>query len=333
MNFKKSDRRLPFEKREYEVIVKREEETNPNFGFFPEERPVSYLLDYGYVNLDKPSGPTSHVVSDYVKKILNVKKAGHSGTLDPKVTGVLPIGLNKGSKLNYLMLKAGKEYVGVLHLHDNVSDEKLQEAFNHFTGKIKQLPPVKSAVRRRWRERTVYYFDILEREGKKVLFVAGVEAGTYIRKLCHDIGEYLKVGAHMGDLRRTKAGSFNEKNSVILQDLREAYTIYKNENDDSILKKFLSQPEEAVKHVKKIYVSDSSVNSITHGSYLAIPGVVKFDSDIKRHDIVAMMTLKNEIIGYGKSLMDAKDIKRRTKGAVIVTDSIIMPQNLYPKRI
>ncbi len=328
-----SERKLPFEKREYEIIIKREEETNPNYGYFLEERPIEYLLEHGYVNIDKPSGPTSHIVSDYTKKILNVKKAGHSGTLDPKVTGVLPIGLNKGSKLNYLMLKAGKEYIGVLHLHENVPQKKLEEAFKKFTGKIKQLPPVKSAVRRRWRERTVYYLDILERQEKKVLFIAGVEAGTYIRKLCHDIGEYLKVGAHMGDLRRTKAGSFNEKTLTTLQDLKDSYTLYKNEGEEKFLRKKLLNPEEAVKHIKKIYVSDSSVNSITHGSYLALPGVVKFDSDIKRHDIVAMMTLKNEIIGYGKSLMDAKDIKRRTKGAVIVTDSIIMPQNLYPKKV
>ena len=328
---KDEHRLLPYEKRQFEVIIKREEATSLDFGKHPDDYTAADLLKQGFVCLDKPPGPTSHQAADFVKRIVEAGKAGHSGTLDPKVTGVLAIGLNKSAKLNYLLLKSGKEYVGVMHLHSKVDDEKLAMAFKHFTGTIKQIPPIKSAVRRQLRERKVYYFDILERKDNAVLFRAGVEAGTYIRKLCHDVGQYLRVGAHMGDLRRTKAGSFSENESVILQDLREAYTLYKKDGNDEMLKKFLKHPKEAVKHIPKIYVLDKAVRSVCNGAYLAVPGIAKFDSDLKKGDDAIIMTLKDEVIGYGKSRMNADMLKNAKKGLVVDTDAIIMDNDTYPK--
>src|SRR3989344_4634623 len=182
--------KLPFE-RERNVIVREEAETDPKHGKIPEERTVEENLDFGILNLNKLQGPTSHQVSDYVKKILKVKRAGHSGTLDPNVTGVLPIALNRGTRVLKTLLKAGKEYICLMHLHDDISEDKIRKAAIKLIGKIIQKPPVRSAVKRVERTREVYYLEILEIDGKDVLFKVGCEAGTYIRTLCIQIGREL----------------------------------------------------------------------------------------------------------------------------------------------
>ena len=176
--------KLPFEERKYEVLIKRKAGTDGKYGVFPDKRPLSELINYGIINLNKPSGPTSHQVADYVKKILNLSKVGHSGTLDPKVTGVLPIALGRGTKVLQCLLKAGKEYVCLMHLHKEINQSKIHKCVKNFVGEIEQIPPIKSAVKRIKRKRNVYYFEIMEIEGKDVLFRIGCEAGTYIRKLC-----------------------------------------------------------------------------------------------------------------------------------------------------
>ena len=216
---------LPFERSESVVLKKRGSESSSKYGVLPEKRKTEELISYGIVNIDKPSGPSSHQVSDYVKKILGIGKAGHSGTLDPKVTGSLPVALGRGTRVVQALLVAGKEYVGIMHLHKEVDDALLAETCSHFVGKIDQLPPVKSSIKRRLRQRKVYYFEILDRMGKDVMFKAGVQAGTYIRKLVHDIGERLGCGAHMHELRRTKAGPFSEDTMVTLQELSDALNI------------------------------------------------------------------------------------------------------------
>ena len=149
---------------EREVLVKKETETDWNYGSDPNKRDIKELINYGIINLNKPSGPTSHQVSDYVQKILGIKKSGHSGTLDPKVTGVLPIALGKATRIVQALLKLGKEYVCLMYLHRPVSEKDIRENVKKFIGKINQLPPIKSAVKRRLRTREIYSFDVLEIE-------------------------------------------------------------------------------------------------------------------------------------------------------------------------
>src|SRR3989338_6108317 len=165
------------------------------YGKAPEERTIPELLKSGIVNIDKLKGPTSHEVADDVQKILHIKKAGHSGTLDPAVTGVQPVALEKASRITFFLLTAPKEYVGIMHLHKDVEEAALREAIKKFTGKIQQLPPVKSAVKRVERTREIYEFEILEIKNRDVLFRVKCQAGTYIRKICSDMGKELG-GAH-----------------------------------------------------------------------------------------------------------------------------------------
>ncbi|MBW2965750.1 RNA-guided pseudouridylation complex pseudouridine synthase subunit Cbf5 [Candidatus Woesearchaeota archaeon] len=324
--------KLPFEKVKREILTKKQAETDPKIGQDPNKRDAEELIEYGIINLDKPKGPTSHQVSDYVQKILEIKKSGHSGTLDPGVTGVLPIALGSATRIVQALLKAGKEYVGIMHLHKEVSEQALKKVIKQFTGKIKQKPPLKSAVKRVERFREIYYFEILEIDKKDVLFKVGCEAGTYIRKLIHDLGKSLGVGAHMAELRRTKAGPFSEDdNLVTLQDLSDAFYFWKNENNEKFVRYCIQPIETAVEHLPKIWVFDTTVNSLCHGSDLKIPGISKLESGIEPDQAVAVMTLKNELIAIGTSKLTSKKMIEEEKGVAVLIHKVFMEPDLYPK--
>ncbi|MFH1585421.1 MAG: RNA-guided pseudouridylation complex pseudouridine synthase subunit Cbf5 [archaeon] len=186
-----------------------------NIKTFKQKKSTQELLEFGIINIDKPSGPTSFNISDHVRKILNLRKTSHFGTLDPKVTGVLPIALNRACKLTGYFLGEDKEYVGVMRIHEDISLNKIKKAIKEkFTGKITQLPPVKSRVKRQERQRLIKSFELLEKDGQNILFKTEVQGGTYIRKLIHDLGEELGIGAHMLELRRIRAGIFSEEGDL-----------------------------------------------------------------------------------------------------------------------
>ena len=294
------------------------------YGKVPKERTPKELIKSGIVNLDKPKGPTSHQVSDYVQKVLHIKKAGHSGTLDPQVTGVQPIALGKATRITQFLLTAAKEYVGIMHLHKEVDEKLLRETVQKFIGKIKQLPPVKSAVKRVERIREIYQFEILEIKKQDVLFRVKCQAGTYIRKLCHDLGKELKVGAHMAELRRTQAGPFTEEdNLVTLNDLQDAYHFYKEENNSEFLAHCLQPVENAVKYLPKCWILDTTIESLSHGRDLAIPGISKLEN-FKKAEIVAVLTLKGELVAVGEALMSAVEINTKEKGLAVKIKKVFM---------
>jgi len=324
------EEKLPFEKIEREIITKRESETDKRYGKKPDERTIKELFDYGVININKPDGPTSHQVSDYVQKILGIAKAGHSGTLDPRVTGALPLALGKATRIVQTLLKSGKEYVCIMHLHKEVSQSKIQKTAKGFIGKIKQIPPLKSAVKRQERTREIYYINIYEIEGKDVLFKVGCEAGTYIRKLVHDWGKKIGVGAHMQELIRTKAGPFTDKDRVTLHDLKDAYEIYKEGNEE-LLRKIIHPMERGVDHIPKVWAIDTAVDTLCHGADLSIPGISKLHSKIEKDDIVAVMTLKGELICLGTSRMKTEEIIKQEKGIAVTTKKVFMEPSTYPK--
>jgi H/ACA ribonucleoprotein complex subunit 4 len=321
--------KLPFEKTKREVLVRKEADTNPGTGEIPEKRTVERLIDFGVINIDKPKGPTSHQVSEFVQKILGLKKAGHSGSLDPAVTGVLPVALGSATRIVQTLLPSGKEYVCIMHLHQEIDEKTIRKVMKSFVGKIMQKPPIKSAVKRVEREREIYYIEILEIDGKDILFVVGCEAGTYIRKLCHDMGKTFGVGAHMAELRRTKAGPFNEETLVTLQDLTDAYHYWKEEGKDSYIRKFIFPVEFAVAHMPKVWVFDNAIDSLCHGSALKVPGISKLDSGIEPGQAAAMMTLKNELIGIGTAKLDSEKMLQEEKGVAVKTHKVFMKPGVY----
>lgn len=322
---------LPFEQKKRNILVKTNSETSEKFGKKPSERGVEELINYGIVNIDKPDGPTSHQVSAYARDILHINKAGHSGTLDPKVTGVLIVSLGNATRVSQSLLTSGKEYVCLMRLHKELDEELIKKTMMEFVGRINQLPPKKSAVKREYRFRTVYYLEILEINGKDVLFRVGTEAGTYIRKLCHDIGKKLEVGANMFELRRTKVGSFNEDTICTLQELTDAYHFYKKEGNDTYLKKIVQPIENAVEHLPKMWVMDTAVDSICHGASLKVPGVVKLHDGIEPDMKIAVMTLKDELVFTGMARMSSKMIIKENRGIAAKLEQVFMKVGTYPK--
>ena len=322
---------LPYETVKREVLVKKKSKTSQNFGCYPESRSAEDLITYGIINVDKPKGPTSHHVSAYVQQILGITKSGHSGTLDPKVTGVLPIALGRGTRIVQGLLNQGKEYVCVMHLHKSIEHVIIRNSVKHLLGKIIQLPPKKSAVKRVEREREIYHLDILEIKDNDVLFIVGCQAGTYIRKYCHDWGRLLSCGAHMAELRRTKAAGFCEIDSKTLLDVQDAFWFYKNEGNEKYLRDVILPVEEAVATIPKVWVFDSSVETLCHGMNLNAPGVSLLDSGIETGDTVAVMTLKNELVGLGVAALNSEQILHTDRGICVKMNKIFMQFGTYPR--
>ncbi len=307
-----------------QLFIKKE--TEGKFGKAPEERSTEEIIKYGIVNIDKPKGPTSHQVSDYVKKILSVDKAGHSGTLDPQVSGVQPVAISKATRIVEFLLTAPKEYVCVMHLHKDIDELKLHEISLQFVGKIKQLPPIKSAIKRQIREREIYEFEILEIKGREVLFRVKCQAGTYIRKLCHDLGQALGTGAHMAELRRTQAGPFREEDKLItLNDLDDAMHFYCDEHNDKFLRYCIQPVEDALKYLNKCWIFDTTIQSVTHGRALAIPGISKLEN-FRKGETVAIMTLNGELVAIGEAVMSGVEVNTQQRGIAIKVRKVFMDE-------
>jgi H/ACA ribonucleoprotein complex subunit 4 len=181
--------------------------------------PLEKLLHSSVILVDKPAGPTSFDIVERVSKILKVRKAGHSGTLDPNATGLLLIALGEARKAMPVLTGLDKEYVGVMKIHGDVDRKLVEEALKSFEGEITQVPPVRSAVARKPRKRLVHEIEVLERDGRDVKFRVLCEAGTYVRLIAHDAGEKLGCGAHLVELRRTRVGPFSVDDSVALMEL------------------------------------------------------------------------------------------------------------------
>jgi len=320
---------LPSDKKR-KRLVKIKVKTDNSHGKKPNERTIEELLGNCFINLDKTHGPTSHQVDSWVKKIIGTDKVGHSGTLDPNATGVLPIGIGGATKVLSALLPAGKEYAGLMKLHKDVDDEKILKTCKDFVGMVTQLPPVRSAVKRVKRKREIYYLDVLQIKNREVLFRVGCESGTYVRTLVVDIGKKLKCGAHLAELRRTRVGHLKEEDSVYLQDLKDAWVFYKEEKDEKHLRKVLQPVEKMFDHLPKIIIRDSAVNAVCSGSNLATPGVLELDSDIKKGDLAAVFTLKDEAVAIVKMLMNSEEIIQKEKGFCADLQRVVMKKDIYP---
>jgi len=305
---------------------------NPSYGREPDRRSIKELLEKGLVIIDKPRGPTSHQVAAWVKDILGIEKAGHHGTLDPNTTGVLPIALGSGVRMLESGLSEGKEYIAIMRLHSDQSDERIRGIASDFTGEIYQFVPVRSAVKRGLRTRRVHYLKVLEKRGRDVLLLVGCESGTYVRTLIHDMGEVLGVGANMSELRRTRSGRMSEESSCTLQQLRDALEIYRTDGDETAIRRVLMPYELLVSHLPPIVIKDSAVDAVCHGAPLGVPGVCSFRDDIKEGQTLAIYTLKGEVVAIGKAMMDAPRMSSVRNGGAALVERVIMEPGTYPRQ-
>ena len=216
-------------------------------------------------------------------------------------------------------------------LHGEVSNENLNRVLEEFTGEIYQKPPLRASVKRESRKRTIYYVDLLERDGNRVLYKVGCQAGTYIRKLCSDIGEVLGPGAHMQELRRTRSGPFTDLTG--LHTLHEVVDAHARllEGDENMIRDLVRPVEDALEYIPKISIRDSAVDSVCHGASLAVPGVVSVEAPFQKDSVAAIMTLKGEVVALARTLISGESIIQQEKGLAAKVTRVLMPRGTYPK--
>ncbi|KAK4058936.1 centromere/microtubule-binding protein cbf5 [Microbotryomycetes sp. JL221] len=305
-------------------------------GSSPLKRDLRSYIKLGVINLDKPSNPSSHEVVAWIRRILRVEKTGHSGTLDPKVTGCLTVCIDRATRLVKSQQGAGKEYVCVVRLHAGIDGEKhLARALETLTGALFQRPPLISAVKRQLRVRTIYESKLIEFDNDRHLgvFWVSCEAGTYIRTLCVHLGLLLGVGGHMQELRRVRSGAMSENDDIVtMHDILDAQWVYDNTRDESYLRRVIRPLESLLTGYKRIVVKDSAVNAICYGAKLMIPGLLRYESDIELNEEVVLMTTKGEAIAIGIAQMTTVELSTCDHGVVAKVKRCIMDRDAYPRK-
>jgi H/ACA ribonucleoprotein complex subunit 4 len=281
------------------------------------ERTIKELLEFGIIVFNKPADCTSFDVSDFVRKQLRLRKTSHFGTLDPMVTGVLPISLNRATKLTGFFLGEDKEYIGTMRIHEDVSLEDIKKVIDEkFMGTIIQLPPVRSSVKRQEREREVKKFELLEKKGKEVSFLVECQGGTYVRKLVHDLGEEMKIGAHMIGLKRIRAGIFKENQMVSREDFGKAVDEYEKGNEKPLREIII--PAEIVWEVYPVLeVKKEYVEKIMHGAPIDVKFLAKKEKIEKDKSVcffcegrfVGMFKVVNEKAVFAKPMFVFQEIR------------------------
>lgn len=317
----------------FDHLVKIDDDiTDEKCGHYPDRRPINELFEYGVVVLDKPAGPTSHEVVAWVRRVLGVTKAGHSGTLDPPATGLLPIGLGEGTKALGVLLLGPKEYYALARLHATGESDALRSLIEEFTGEIYQRPPQRSAVKRDTRIRNIYELELVEEEGRLVLIRMLCQAGTYVRKLIYDIGEIQGPGATMVELRRTRVSNLDENHDLVrLHDLVDAFTLWKEKGEEAKLREMVKPIETIMQQVKSAVIRDTAVDALCHGAQLAVPGVLMVPKDLRKTDLVAVYTMKGELVALAEAAMSVREMTEASKGIAFNMRRIIMKPNTYPR--
>lgn len=314
-----------------EQLVRARASTDPEHGHEPRKRPIDDLVQRGCLVLDKPQGPTSHQAVAWVRDVLGVDQTGHAGTLDPNVTGVLPVGINQATRVLAALKEEDKVYVGVMTLHDDVDEKRVREALDRFTGTIRQTPPKRSAVKREERTRTVYSFDALEVHDRTVLVRVACESGTYVRTLVHDVGNHLGTGAHLQELRRTRVAHLHEDDAVTLHDVQDAIDEYDEHGREDWLRETILPQERFLEHLPKITIRDTAVDALCHGAPLALPGVLDITRGVQPGDRVVLETLKGEAVALATATKSDLETLLDDDGIAATPNRRLMTPGTYPK--
>lgn len=278
--------------------------------------------------VDKPRGPSSHQVAAWVRDMTGVRSVGHTGTLDPAVSGVLVILTGRAVRLTTILHQDEKEYIALLRLQGDVPDDELRTVLSLFTGRIYQRPPKRSAVKRALRIREIHELELLSREDRLVLLRVRCDSGTYIRSLCHHIGLACGVGGHMAELRRTRSGPFLEKDCVTLHALRDAVEMAKSGNDES-LRSIIHSPLEALEGIPRVFIKESAADAICHGARLSSRGIISHESFQMEEQVVILAG--EDLIGVGEAMMSSSRIVPGEKGLVIAPRLILQDTGIYPQ--
>ncbi len=286
-------------------------------------RAGSFLL------IDKPRGPTSHQVTAWVRDLLGVERAGHAGTLDPNVSGLLWVGVGPALKLLPLLLEFPKRYVGLVAFHSPVEAERLEQVVREFTGPVFQTPPVRSAVKRERRVRTIHRLTVLERTRDSALLDLVADSGTYVRTLAVDLGEALGVGGNLVELRRTGTGPFREEATVTLAALADAVERARAGSPDALLS-LLHPLEEVWREFPQIVLKDAAASAVVHGAGLAAGGIASASGPFGPGAAVVLVSRGGEMLAHGRALVDSRELGRHREGWVVRPERVLADPARYP---
>jgi len=315
------------------MIIKTNNYTPLNCGSMPLNRKIDEYIKYGIINLDKSANPSSHEVVTWVKEILKCEKTGHSGTLDPQVSGVLTICIDRATRLTKSQQSEGKEYVCVIEFLEEPNEKKYYQAIEKLTGALFQRPPLMCAVKRELRIRNIYKIEAIEfdKEKRLGLFKVSCEAGTYVRTLCTHIGMLMGCGGEMKDLRRIRSGFTLEKDTFTLHDLLDAVYIFNSTKDETIIRRIIQPLESLLMNYPRIMIKDSCVNAICYGAKLSVTGILRFDKNIDVGSEVIVISAKGEAIALATALISSVELSIINHGFACKTKRVIMEKDLYPR--
>lgn len=306
------------------------------FGSSPLKRDLQNYVRSGFINVDKPANPSSHEVVAWIKRILRVEKTGHSGTLDPKVTGCLIVCIDKATRLVKSQQSAGKEYVCIYRLHESVEKKRVAQELERLKGALFQRPPLISAVKRQLRVRTCYESKLIEHDQDRNMgiFWVSVEAGSYIRTMCVHLGLLLGVGGQMQELRRVRSGIQDENDSGMftMHDILDAQWLYDNHKDETYLRRVIRPLEALLTNHKRIIMKDSAVNAVCYGAKIMLPGVLRYDDGIELGQEIVVCTTKGEAVCIALAQMTTATMASCDHGIVAKIKRVIMERDTYPRK-
>ena len=313
------------------IILDDAAETSPSHGCKPEDRSIDQLLESGFILLDKAPGPSSHQVSAWARDMMGLEKLGHGGTLDPFATGVLPLLAGKAMRLTGRILTHDKSYLAVLKLGKDVELSDLEEKMSLLTGKVYNVPPEISAVKVQVRTRRISRFEILDVEETSVLTHIECEAGTYVRTMARDLGLLLDTPVELKELRRPSSGEFSLSNAVTMQQLADAYWLWKEKGESEAINRILHPLEDMLSEVPQIVIKDGAAAALSHGAPLLRPGVVSIPEDLGVGSEVLLVTIKGEAVALANLVQPSKVIPEMTQGEVAKPNCVLMKEDTYPR--
>ncbi len=313
------------------IILESDTETSAEHGSAPDARTIDQLLEGGFILLDKAPGPSSHQVSAWARDMFGLEKLGHGGTLDPFATGVLPLLAGKAMRLTGTILTHDKTYLAILKVNGGIDRSALDAAMSNLTGKVYNVPPEISAVRVQVRTRTISEFKILDVEGELVLVSIKCEAGTYVRTMARDLGLLLDTVVELKELRRPSSGDYSLAQSVTMQQIADAYWLWKERGDETAMRRILHPVETMLKDIPKIVVKDGAAAALSHGAPLLRPGLVSIAEGLTAKQEVQIVTQKGEVVALAQLTVTGSTIQEMKQGEVAKPHTVLMKQDTYPR--
>lgn len=313
------------------IILDKDAKTSPDHGTIPGDRTIEQLFESCFILLDKSPGPSSHQVTAWARDMMGLEKLGHGGTLDPFASGLLPLLSGKAMRLTGKILTHDKSYLALFKFGKELELHEIEEKMAMLTGKVYNVPPEISAVRVQVRTRKISKFDTLDFDGNSLLTHIECEAGTYVRTMARDLGLLLDTPVELKELRRPSSGEFSLDQSITMQQLADAYWLWKEKGDENAMLRILHPIEDMLSDLPRVVVKDGAAAALSHGAPLLRPGIVSIDEELSVGTEVLLVTMKGEAVAIAKMSQNSKVIPDMNQGEVAKPNCVLMKEDTYPR--